>query len=134
MKLFKTTMFLAIFFVTKFAAAQNHNTLWCDKNQKLKNTHNAQQQKTLKTGEIIMKVKWGGPDGASTLTSKNLEIVNGVCKTCPNLGAIGSKNYEQLWTIQVTDISKPVDIAWATPGTINHCGSGRLRMPPASFK
>lgn len=115
-------------FTGHFVKAQSFNTLWCDKNKKLKDTHHAMLQKATEKGKLNVKVKWGGPNGGSTLTSKNLAITNGTCESCKPLGAIGSKNYEQIWVVKVTDPSKPVTFSWATPGTINYCGDGKLNI------
>lgn len=117
-------------FIGHFATAQNHNTLWCDKNMNLKNTHHLQQQKTTEKGKLNFLVKWGAPKGGSTLTSANVKITNGTCEKCPSLGAIGSGNYQQNWVIKVTDPSKPVRLEWNTPGTVDLCGKGVLHIPP----
>jgi hypothetical protein len=118
------------FLIGHFVKAQNHNTLWCDKDIKLKATHHAMLQKATEKGKLNVLVKWGGPKGGSTLTSKNLAITNGTCESCTPLGAIGSNNYQQLWVVKVTDPSKPVTFSWDTPGTINFCGTGKLYLPP----
>jgi len=118
-----------IMFVGHFADAQNHNTLWCDKDMKLKNTHHFMLQKTTEPGKLNAKMKWGAPNGGATFSAANLEITNGTCESCKPLGAIGSGNYEQNWVIKVTDPSKPVTFAWKTAGTINVCGTGKLVVP-----
>jgi hypothetical protein len=118
-----------ILFVGYFADAQNHNTLWCDKDMKLKNTHHFMLQKTTEPGKLNAKMKWGAPNGSATFSAANLEITNGTCESCKPLGAIGSGNYEQNWVIKVTDPSKPVTFAWKTAGTINVCGTGKLVVP-----
>lgn len=126
-------MFLALtmtLFIGQFVTAQNHNTLWCDKNPALKNNYNLQQQKTTEKGKLNFLVKWGAPNGASTLAAQNVQITNGTCETCPSLGAIGSGNYQQKWVIKVTDPKKPVRIQWNTPGTVSLCGTGVLNIPP----
>lgn len=115
-------------FIGNVAFAQNHNTLWCDKNPALKNTHHLNQQKTTEAGKLNFIAKWGGPNGGSTLTAANLKITNGTCEKCTPLGAIGSGNYQQNWVIKVTDVTKPVEIAWNTTGTVNMCGTGVLRI------
>lgn len=116
-------------FISLLAKAQNHNTLWCDKDVKLKNTHNLSMQKTTEVGKLNAIMKWGGPEGGSTFTAANLEIINGMCESCKSLGAIGSGNYQQKWVIKVTDPTKPVTFAWKTAGTINLCGTGKLNIP-----
>lgn len=118
-----------ILFVGYFADAQNHNTLWCDKDMKLKKTHHFMLQKTTEPGKLNAKMKWGAPNGSATFSAANLEITNGTCESCKPLGAIGSGNYEQNWVIKVTDPSKPVTFAWKTAGTINVCGTGKLVVP-----
>ena len=125
-------MFLTLstlLFICHFANAQNHNTLWCDKDMKLKNTHHAMLQKATEKGKLNVLVKWGGPNGGSTLSSQNLTITNGTCESCKPLGAIGSGNYQQNWVVKVTDPSKPVTFSWNTPGTVNMCGTGKLNIP-----
>lgn len=118
-----------ILFVGYFADAQNHNTLWCDKDMKLKKTHHFMLQKTTEPGKLNAKMKWGAPNGSATFSAANLEITNGTCESCKPLGAIGSGNYEQNWVIKVTDPAKPVTFAWKTAGTINVCGTGKLVVP-----
>lgn len=122
------TLAIALF-IGHFVNAQNHNTLWCDKDMKLKNTHHFMLQKTTETGKLNAKMKWGAPNGGATFSAANLEITNGTCESCKPLGAIGSGNYEQNWVIKVTDPSKPVTFAWKTTGTINVCGTGKLVIP-----
>lgn len=117
------------FLIGQFAKAQNHNTLWCDKDVKLKNTHHFMLQKTTEAGKLNAIMKWGAPNGGATFSAANLEITNGTCEKCTPLGAIGSGNYQQNWVIKVTDPSKPVTFAWKTPGTINMCGTGKLYIP-----
>lgn len=125
----KNVLTLAVLlFLGNLAMAQNHNTLWCDKDIKLKNTHNLKQQKTTEAGKLNFQANWGAPNGGSTLLSTHVKITNGVCESCTPLGALGSGNYQQNWVIKVTDRSKPVEIQWATPGTINLCGTGKLRI------
>lgn len=117
-----------LLFIGNIALAQNHNTLWCDKNINLKNTHNLKQQKTTEAGKLNFQVNWGAPNGGATLTKANIQITNGTCENCTPLGAVGSGNYKQNWVIKVTDMSKPVEIQWATNGTIGLCGTGKLRI------
>lgn len=116
-------------FIGHFVNAQNHNTLWCDKDIKLKNTHHAMLQKSTEKGKINVLVKWGAPNGGAMLSAANLEITNGICESCKPVGAIGSNNYQQNWVIKVNDPSKPVTFAWATKGTIMGCGTGKLVVP-----
>lgn len=119
-------MFLTLstlLFICHFVNAQNHNTLWCDKDIKLKNTHHFMLQKTTEAGKLNAIMKWGGPNGGSTFAAANLEITNGICEKCTPVGAIGSGNYQQNWVIKVIDPSKPVTFAWKTQGTINVCGT-----------
>ncbi len=123
--LFIFSLFFSVGFIAK---AQNHNTLWCDKNPQLKNTHHLNMQKPTEAGKLNAIMKWGGPKGGSTFTAANLEIINGSCESCPQLGAIGSGNYQQKWVIKVNDVSKPVTFAWKTTGTINMCGTGKLNV------
>lgn len=116
-------------FIGHFVNAQNHNTLWCDKDANLKNTHHFQLQKTTETGKLNAIMRWGGPNGGSTFAAANLEITNGTCESCTPVGQIGAKNSQQNWVIKVTDPSKPVTFAWKTQGTINMCGTGKLVIP-----
>jgi hypothetical protein len=55
-----------LLFAGHFVKAQNHNTLWCDKDIKLKPTHHAVLQKATEKGKLNVLVKWGGPNGGST--------------------------------------------------------------------
>lgn len=125
----KLLILASLFLIGNLAFAQNHNTLWCDKNPAMKNTHHLQQQKTTESGKLNFSVKWGAPNGGSTLSQANITITNGTCESCKPLGAIGSGNYQQNWVIKVTDMSKPVQIEWATAGAIATCGTGKLIIP-----
>jgi|GEM_PF-2875042 len=120
-------------FIGHFVAAQNHNILWCDKNPALKNDHQVVTQKS-GNGTLNLLVKWGGKTGGSTFAQQNLSITNGTCVTCKPVGAGGTNNPSQMWTVKVTDVTKPVVLAWNTPGTVNYCGNGKLVLPPATFK
>ena len=117
-------------FIGQSAKAQSFNTLWCDKNPAMKNTHHLMRQKGTEAGKINLLVKWGAPKGGSTLTKDNILITNGVCEKCTPLGAIGSGNYQQTWVIKVTDPTKAVSINWNTQGTINLCGNGQINYAP----
>ncbi len=67
--------------------------------------------------EITLSVHW--PD-RSTFAKKNLEIQNGTCENCPNVGGSNPKTRD--WTIRQSDSKKAVTIAWATSSTIAYCG------------
>lgn len=109
------------------AFAQNHNTLWCDKDQKFKPTHNLQLKKVTPE-KIELVAKWGGKSGGATLSASNVAITNGTCENCKPVGQIGANNPDEPWTIKRTDPKMPVTLAWATPGTINLCGTGVLKI------
>ena len=119
-------------FVGHYVAAQNHNTLWCDKNPAKKNTNNVVVQRSEK-GILKVLVNWEGKNGGSTFMAQNLAITNGTCETCKPLGAIGKNHPQEPWTIKVTDVTKPVTLAWNTAGTKNYCGEGSLFIPVATF-
>ncbi|MFN8346940.1 MAG: hypothetical protein U0X91_18200 [Spirosomataceae bacterium] len=89
MKKMLLTVAMALF-IGHFVNAQNHNTLWCDKDTKLKNTHHFNLQKTTEAGKLNAIMKWGGPNGGSTFSAANLEITNGTCESCKPVGAIGT--------------------------------------------
>ena len=107
-------LFSMTLLIGHFVKAQNHNTLWCDKNLKLKDSHYLSRQAGAEAGKINLLVKWGAPNGGATLSKENILITNGACETCKPLGAIGSGNYQQTWVIKVTDPAKPVTISWNT--------------------
>jgi hypothetical protein len=80
-------------------------------------------------GILKLTVKWGGPNGGSTLAASNLLITNGKCTTCTPLGAIGGKRPQDTWTITATDPKQPVTIAWA----INKfCGDEKIVTQPTA--
>ncbi len=83
---------------------------------------------SLDKGILKLTVKWGGPNGGSTLAASNLLITNGKCTTCTPLGAIGGKRPQDTWTITATDPKQLVTIAWA----INKfCGDEKIVAQPA---
>ncbi|WP_020604670.1 hypothetical protein [Spirosoma spitsbergense] len=120
-------------FIGHYLAAQNHGILWCDKNPAKKATNNVVTQRST-NGILNLQVNWEGKTGGSTFAPQNLAITNGTCQTCKPLGAIGKNQPRELWTIKVTDVTKPVTLAWNTPGTKGYCGDGSLVIPPAVFK
>lgn len=119
-------------FIGHYAAAQNHGTLWCDKNPAKKGSNNIVTQRSEK-GVLKVLVNWEGKSGGSTFAPQNLAITNGTCETCKPLGAIGANRPQELWTIKVTDVTKPVILAWNTEGTKNYCGNGSLLIPSPVF-
>ncbi|MBL7795423.1 MAG: hypothetical protein JNJ90_02880 [Saprospiraceae bacterium] len=80
-------------------------------------------------GNITVKLDWN--EGA-TFAKQNLEITNGTCVTCPNVGGIGKNNPAQTWTIKQTDLTKPVSLAWGTESTKKFCGTGTLNVATTS--
>ena len=120
-------------FVGRPEAVQNHNTLWCDKDPGKKLTHNLVRQGGEEKGTLKFLVKWGGKSGGATLSSVNLAITNGTCKTCPPLGEIGGQHPEGTWIITISDVKKPVTLAWNTEGTKRICGDGSLLIPVGTF-
>jgi hypothetical protein len=80
-------------------------------------------------GNVTVKLDWN--EGA-TFAKQNLEITNGTCVTCPNVGGIGKNNAVQTWTIKQTDLAKPVSLAWGTESTKKYCGTGSLVAAPTS--
>jgi len=74
-------------------------------------------------GTVTVKLDWN--EGA-TFAKQNLEITNGTCLTCPNVGGIGKNNPMQTWTIKQTDLTKPVSLAWGTESTKKYCGTQTL--------
>jgi hypothetical protein len=127
-KLVLTAAFVA--FSAGVASAQDHNTLWCDKDPKVKAKNNVVLRSSAK-GEIKVEVNWEGKAGGSTFEQKNLAITNGSCVTCKSLGAIGANHAKETWTIKATDPSKPVGLAWGTPSTKAYCGNGSISIAPS---
>lgn len=79
---------------------------------------------------ITLRMDW---DEGSTFAPANLAITNGTCQSCPFIGGIGRPHGTfQFWTIEQTDPSQAVSVAWATTGTINYCGGSTPAIIPGT--
>ena len=71
--------------------------------------------------EIRLQMDW---DEGSGFTKDNLDIVNGECIDCPNMG--GKFRREAVYVIKPTNLPEPVIVKWANT---RFCGEGSLPLP-----